>query len=280
MTLGAAWIRNVGNVRELIVASDSRLSGGSPERWDACPKILTLARTDAVVSFAGVTELAYPAMLQMNRAIETHPAMVERRFDVTQVATLFEDVLNQMIGLVKTESPDSLLDSLRRTTFLLSGYSWKLSEFRIWHYRWSDSESRYKKNRCRTVGPASANQTFVFIGDAAKRARNKLISQLTQDFTRSRGAGLNMEPLNILEHFINDPADDDVGGAPQVVKVYRHMNVEPFAVIWPNSSAGVPTFAGRPLLDYEKPFAPPFDLNTPEVNYRHLTPRPAPRVDG
>jgi hypothetical protein len=40
MTLGMAWLRSLGDIRELGVASDSRLSGG--QFWDANPKILLM----------------------------------------------------------------------------------------------------------------------------------------------------------------------------------------------------------------------------------------------
>lgn len=45
MTLGIAWERVKGGVRELVIASDSRLSGGG-RTWDGNPKILTLPRSD------------------------------------------------------------------------------------------------------------------------------------------------------------------------------------------------------------------------------------------
>jgi hypothetical protein len=57
MTLGLAWIRVVGSVRELIVASDSRLAGG--QWWDANPKTMLLPRSDCVLSFSGHTYDAY-----------------------------------------------------------------------------------------------------------------------------------------------------------------------------------------------------------------------------
>jgi hypothetical protein len=47
MTLCISWVRQVGSVTEMIVASDSRLSGG--QFWDANPKILMLPRTDSVL---------------------------------------------------------------------------------------------------------------------------------------------------------------------------------------------------------------------------------------
>jgi hypothetical protein len=72
MTLGMAWARSMGDIRELIVASDSRLGGG--QFWDANPKVMLLPRNDCVISFAGDTNDAYPIMLQAYNAIKMFPA--------------------------------------------------------------------------------------------------------------------------------------------------------------------------------------------------------------
>ena len=48
MTLVAAWVRSVGTTQELVLATDSRLTGG--HTWDCCPKILSLPRGDPGVS--------------------------------------------------------------------------------------------------------------------------------------------------------------------------------------------------------------------------------------
>lgn len=269
MTLGVAWIRNIGTVRELIVASDSRLGAGA-ERWDACPKILTLPRTDAVISFAGVTELAYPAMLQVHRAIEVHPALRNRQFDITQVSSLVEDVLNQMVGLVKTDLPESLEHSLKNTEFLLAGFSWRLQSFRIWRFFWLARERRIVKARCLKQRGYSSSQIFRFVGGPAGEAKRALGAALTEAGKSPGVGGLDMEPLGVIERFVKDHAHRDVGGAPQVVKVYRHLNTEPFSVTWPRGEQGQQTFAGRPLLDYEKAFTPAIDLDKPEQHYARL----------
>lgn len=266
MTLGVAWIRHVNDVRELVIASDSRLSGGSPERWDSCPKALTLPRTDAVMSFAGVTELAYPVMLQVMRAIETTPAQLERRYDLSDLSSVVEDIINQMITLVRTDSKDSLRDTLRRTEFLLAGYSWRLETFRIWHYGWRSAEGCYIKSRCRKLPQFGRNQVFKFIGKPSWDGKQRL-----NELLQSRGVlggqhGLDMEPLGVLTEIIKSKAHDDVGGAPQVIKVYRHLNSEAFATLWKSAGKTVPMYAGRPLLEFERPFAPPLDPQKPTTH--------------
>src|SRR5688500_4667415 len=78
VTLSLACVRNVGTVRALVFASDSRLRSG--EAWDSCPKIFTLPRSDCLISFAGQTHYAYPLMLQMIQSSEVFRPSRSRRF--------------------------------------------------------------------------------------------------------------------------------------------------------------------------------------------------------
>jgi hypothetical protein len=77
-----AWVRNPGSLRELVVASDSRLSGG--QFWDANPKSMLLPRSDRVLSFAGGTFDAYPLMLQAFNAIDTVTRLKTRAFPMSK----------------------------------------------------------------------------------------------------------------------------------------------------------------------------------------------------
>lgn len=260
MTLGVAWIRNRSDVEELVVASDSLLSAG-PETWSACPKILALPRTDAVLSFAGVTELAYPAMLQVSRAIESHPALIERRYDLSYIASLTEDVICQIDSLARSEVSDSLMASRRSTEFLLAGYSWRFARFRIWRYAWNGPTLRFSKRQCR-VESATEGRTYRFIGTEKARveARRSLGELLAE---RQNPRGLDMEPFEVLTNIIESGRYRDIGGAPQVVKVYRHLNTQVFGALWPPEGDQTPTFAGRPLLSYEKVALPLIDPAEP-----------------
>lgn len=55
MTLSVSWVREFGETKELIVATDSRLRWG--QAWDCCPKIMMLPRGDSVLCFAGETRV-------------------------------------------------------------------------------------------------------------------------------------------------------------------------------------------------------------------------------
>ncbi len=157
MTISIAWVRTLRNVSELVPATDSRLSFGC--RWDCCPKLIALPRGDAAMCFAGNTMYAYPVMLQAIAAVSQHPKLLSRGKDLDDLKGHLVRVLNGMVSLVHDlpvggdDDPD--------TTFLLGGWSWKHSRFKVWllHYdasikkftfrptsRWTDLKTALHKN--------------------------------------------------------------------------------------------------------------------------------------
>lgn len=84
MTAIVAWIRSLGgNVDELCIAADSRLSGDG-KNIDGCPKILPLPRGDIALCFAGETELAYPFLQQLYHTALSHRSARTRGLDITK----------------------------------------------------------------------------------------------------------------------------------------------------------------------------------------------------
>src|SRR5260370_24497106 len=128
MTISLSWVRKVGTTKELVVASDSRLSFGC--RWDCCPKVLALPRGDAVMCFAGNTMYAYPVVLQAIAAVSQHPRLLSRGMDLYDLKGHLLRVLNSMVTLIQ-DLPRGA-DNRPDTTFLLGGWSWQRSPFRIW----------------------------------------------------------------------------------------------------------------------------------------------------
>nr|WP_152332257.1 hypothetical protein [Micromonospora purpureochromogenes] len=271
MTLVFSWVRNSSpDVREMVMASDSRLSGGGA-RWDCCPKILSLPRSDAVLAFAGITDIAYPAMLQVQRAVEASPAVTSRRYDITQLADIVENVLNQMLDIRVVDR--ALLESAHleksATMFILGGWSWRYQQFQIWKYVFSRKERRYvrsKREPYREDQPSVQLQIGGDVTGEALREFNLLRARLglTMDDP------LDMEPFEVLRDMIRSRKYPTVGGAPQVVKVYRHMNADFFGVIWRSEPRGeaAATYGGRPLLDYEKQLFPLIDADSPSDHAR------------
>src|SRR5207249_4591801 len=94
------------------------------------------------------------------------------------------------------------------------------------------------------------------VGDeaAVDAANHRLRTLLYDGRAKTYSTGLDMEPLEVLRDIIRDQQFTSVGG-PQVAKVYQHLNVEFFGVLWD----GQATVAGRSLLSYERAWIPALD---------------------
>jgi hypothetical protein len=271
MTLTVAWFRNRGSMEELVMAADSRLSGG--QQWDGCPKILTLPRSDALMSFAGLTDAAYPMMLQLANSIAFYPPSQERRLDIAHLRGHTLRLFNQMRGLINGPFAVGQTDpDPPGALFLLGGYSWRYRGFAAWKLVFEDGAFAYRRV---VTGPANGEGWhFCFAGDAdaAEHARHRLFALLREPGReRVQADGLDMEPFEVLRDVIRDGCFPSVGGAPQVAKIYRHLNTQFFAIEWD----GAITVAGRPVLSYEQAFIPTLDANHPE-----LQPRPPHSMGG
>ena len=90
MTLVAAWLRRNSTLRELVIASDSRISGG--ESWDACPKIVPLPRPATVIAMSGNATGAYSFLLQAINTCNLLDGHVAGRTDIGYLANKLRDV--------------------------------------------------------------------------------------------------------------------------------------------------------------------------------------------
>src|SRR5271165_897237 len=107
--------------------------------------------------------------------------------------------------------------------FIFGGYSWREKDFRFW--------------KLRAIG-----QGFL----------SKLrLASLLKDKSKLPEGGFDMEPFEVLRDIIRSGRYPSIGGPPQLVKVYEHMNTLPFALYWPNRASGKVAALGRPLMDYE-----------------------------
>lgn len=253
MTLGLAWIRRIGSVRELVIASDSRLSGG--QFWDANPKIIMLPRSDAVISFAGSTRDAYPLMLQAYNAILMYQPATSRALDIEElkghIVRVFDRSRTFISGLpFGQKEPDD-----PEAIFMLSGYSWKTKEFKIWtlHFDRSIHGFTFRPAKEWRGQVASARKLIAYVGDKAPViAAKESLEKLLRDRGKISEGSLDMEPFEVLRDIIRSGDHPSVGGPIQIVKIYEHSNAVPVGVFWPSRKEGIISVLGRPLLDYEK----------------------------
>ena len=250
MTLGVVWLRNVGSdVFELCVASDSKLTGGT--RWDCAQKVFPLPRCDSVLAFAGDTTHAYPLITQtLNYVLSYEPAQ-NRALDLGHL----KGHLGRVIQRMRRTFEDAVSGRNLTCDLILGGFDWRTSGFKVWRLATNEAgESEFHRVAKMRAGPERKSEgwSFHFYGndDAAKTAKKRLEAMLHRERGEDEEHALDMEPFSILGEIISGGEFDSVGGAPQLVKVFRHMNSRPYNVRWP--SADAPAFLfGRELLDYE-----------------------------
>jgi hypothetical protein len=80
MTIAVAWVRTIRDCEDGIC---NRLwLSGDGRNFDACPKVITLPRTDCAIAFAGYTGHAFPMMQQLAHAIEAHGPLQRGSLDI------------------------------------------------------------------------------------------------------------------------------------------------------------------------------------------------------
>jgi hypothetical protein len=282
VTLGVIWTRYVGGIREMVVASDSRLSGG--RHWDGNPKIMLLPRSDAVLSFSGDTADAYPLMLQAWNAIEMYGPAKNRSMDLADLKShlirVFDHSRTFIGGLPRGQTVPDAPDAI----FALSGYSWRTHSFHIWklHYDASIPGFTFRPASEWDGQDADTHKMINYLGDddAIAEAKRRLI-----DLLRARGkistGSFDMEPFEVLRDIIRSGAFPRVGGPIQLVKVYEHANAAPIGVLWPDREGSV-SLLGRPLMAYETTSWGVIDPDTPDRARPHSSymPHPTENDDG
>ena len=261
MTLAIAWVRQVADCQELLVASDSRLRGGYA--WDCCPKITTLPRSDSVACFAGSTYEAYPLLLQMREAIGMHQKSRDRAMDIADMKGHTIRVFNQMREYIRDLPAGAPAPEPPEVVFLLAGYSWKRKRFHIWWILFDKHERRFTFRSPRKWHGVDGLKVIGFAGDYIREAKARLRAIL-RERDKLKAGGFDMEPFEVLRDMLRTPDHPLIGGPIQVAKVYEHMNCLPFGVYWPNRQHGGVTVLGRPLMEYEAVHLPILDPDTLE----------------
>jgi hypothetical protein len=237
MTIGAAWVGHWSDGRKhLYMASDSRTRG--MHVLDACPKILTLPRSDCALCFAGNTLDTYPLMIQLASAIAAHEPARDRSLDIARVKShllrLFTDLVSNRRDAVESLSASD-------AQFIFAGYSWLKKDFRIWTIYYEEKDKKFAAREA--ISFATRLRKAAFIGDWATRLRGVLAKQLSV-----AGPDAYLEPLKAIAHLLDGAKrTDTIGGSPQVIRVTEHMNTRPLCVRW----KGKDTLFGRPLFAYE-----------------------------
>lgn len=253
MTIAAAWFRKVNNCEELWFISDSRLCGG--HRWDECPKIFPLQRSDCAISFAGDTGYAYPMMMQTYFALGELSRIKTRAMDIVDLNGYVLKHINHLSSMVKDKADE---EALSDNQFLFGGFSWVEKSFKLWRYYYNKTEKVFQKDgKIHNFDKRFGN--IQVIGDRANafklELRKLLREKYGEKYENYKGKGFDLEPFEALCRMLRkSQKNDTIGGAPQVVKVYQHMNAIPVGVYWPQKEEDAfqnRTIMGRKMFEFE-----------------------------
>ncbi|MEZ4722977.1 MAG: hypothetical protein R2813_13970 [Flavobacteriales bacterium] len=258
MTLSIAWIRRIGNSEELVIATDSRLRFGCA--WDCCPKIFNLPRSDSAICFAGDTMHAYPIMLQIKNSIEMYPKLHSRAMDIRDARGHFLRLITKMRQYIHDLPSNLQRPEAPETFFIFAGYSWASQAFKIWIIKYDKFSDQFIHETPKTI----MKNLIAITGDDVKEIRKRIYA-LMESRGKKPGDGMDMEPFEILRDKIREESNVAIGGPPQIVKIYKHMNTMPHGVFWPNKESKSISYLGRPVLDYEMIPYPIIDPDTLET---------------
>lgn len=258
MTLCIAWIRKLAKYEELLIATDSRLR--SFGAWNCGPKIMTLPRTDCAICFEGDTTFAYPMMIQLQSAIANYPRSVNRSQDLVDFKRTMLNIWNDMLKYKSDyEVPE--------TSFLFGGYSWKTNKFVLWHLHYQKNPEMFTHRPISFWRGVKGEIKVTLSGDYTDDAKVRLL-KLLKERNKLQTGSLDMEPFEVLRDMLKEQDEDKyplIGGAPQLIKIYKHMNATPIAVKWQMEGIDLISLLGRPLLEYEKTNYPIIDPDTLEL---------------
>lgn len=289
MTLTIAWVRSKGDYEELLFCSDSRLRFGCA--WDSCQKVFPLPRGDCAIGFAGDTQFAYPIIHAAINAVSLHRGSARRQVDLIEVKSVLVRAINAMlmqIGDLAHDKEDFDEPELR---LVFGGYSWRRKKFVLWKFHFNPGEREFNQREIRAWRNLGVGRKLVILGDpeasysairrAARlkeslpevsndvqlRARKRLIERLAEKGALD-GSGLDMEPFEVIRDMIRENESPSVGGAPQLVKVYPHLNTQVFGVRWPELGGSGVSVLGRSLPKGEIAHIPVLDPDSLKIEVR------------
>lgn len=263
MTLSIAWLRHVEKTEELVIITDSRLRSGLS--WDCCPKLFPMPRGDCAIAFAGDTLYSYPIIQQAANAVQMYPKSRSRAMDIGSLRGHVIRLMNGMMEYISDIPKDTPEVGEVKVSFIFAGYSWREAKFKIWTISFDN-----KKHKFTYATPSTLHRKRIaFAGDYIGEVKRRIL-KLLKERSKNFEDGFDMEPFEVLRDMIRE--DDGrrypyIGGPPQIIKIYKHMNYMPYSVYWPDKQSKKISLLGRPLLDYETyPFLK-LDPDTLEVIY-------------
>jgi hypothetical protein len=284
LTITIAWIRQNKKTAELLVASDSRLRAHGA--IDQSQKIFRMERGDCCLGFCGDTQIAYPLFAQVGAMLNNHLTTRTRGKDITDVTGNIKLLLNNLVSSWDLPTSEKKKE-LQSTKILFAGWSWKLKIFRIGVFKAKDGVFGFHLEKSTLPHPwGERYRSLIFIGDYKKEYMAALEQVLAgrhgKPSTKRESKKIidfDYEPVEALADLLRNAKDDiafkDIGGAPQILKIYSYGNNLPIVVRDFDSNHFL---LGRKLFEWEKTNFPVIDLgrDPPVIHYPMAAiPRPA-----
>lgn len=225
MTVVVSWTRKTKTGRELWIMSDSRLSGG--KFWDYGPKVFGMGRSDAVIAFAGETDWSYPLIAQITSYVESFVNLRERAVDYLDACKKIVRMLNESLNFVSNAAHPSM--EVPACTFIFAGYSVRKQDFIINRVVFNSNKKKFEIRPSRKIN----GELLAIIGDngPVSEISNRL-SKIQKKHT-ANDFKLDMTPSEVFTKVLSSGKYQEIGGAPQVTKIYQNMNQQHIAVYWP-----------------------------------------------
>ncbi len=228
---------------------------------------------DCAICFAGCTDYAYPMMIQLYFVTQELIRISTRSMDIVELNGYILKHINHLWEAVYDQVDT---EDISENEFIFCGYSWVRKEFMIWKYIYS------KANRCFTKCPSKRNYMGRFgkldvVGDKKRDFTERLKQILFQRYGIAcqdyNGFGFDMEPFETMKKLLEESdGDSSIGGAPQMVKIYQHMNCRPIGIYWPEKTSDDfqnRTLIGRKMFPFEDTEYWFMDPNTYITNQCH-----------
>ncbi|MEN0036415.1 MAG: hypothetical protein AAGC78_05080 [Cellvibrio sp.] len=225
MTVVVSWTRKTNAGRELWIMSDSRLSGG--KCWDYGPKIFSMGRSDAIIAFAGDTAWSYPLIAQVTSYVESFINLRERAVDFVDAQKKIIRMLNESLNFVSDAVDKSLEEP--DCAFIFAGYSARKQEFLVNRIVFNAKKKMFEVKPSKKIN----GELLTAIGDERPlKSIYRIISE-RENSKKVPDFKLDMVPSEAFVEVLSSGRFREIGGSPQIMKLYQNMNQQHIAVYWP-----------------------------------------------